>query len=62
MEEVIVGQNPILDAALRRALVLEDLWIDAFGRGYSLATFPPHERIFAFVPAASASVMLPARL
>jgi hypothetical protein len=28
----------------------------------SFATFPPHERIFAFVPAASASLMSPLRL
>jgi hypothetical protein len=29
---------------------------------YSRAIFPPQERIFAFAPAASASLMFPARL
>ena len=29
---------------------------------YSFATLPPQLKIFAFVPAASASLMLPARL
>ena len=39
-----------------------ELWKSFPVSRYSFATFPPQERIFAFVPAASASLMSPFRL